>query len=147
MEIKFYSPHIELSEALKGKIEQALDQVVQKAGFLEGGKRVEKDTIRTKVSVEKSQEFHHVSSNDLHPSEIKESGKFKLEIELIFSGQKIRAIDYGDDLYLLVDSVRRKLERETHRYRKKRLKLEKKGNLLWKKLKLWNPKDLFKREK
>ncbi len=145
MEITFYSPHIELSAPLKEKVKEALEQIVKKAGFLESENKGTKETILAKVSVEKSQEFHHVASNDLHPSEIKESGKFKLAIELRFSGQEIIAVDYGDDLYLLVDSVRRKLERETHRYRKRRLKLEKKGNRLWKKLKIWHSKDLFKK--
>ena len=128
MEITFYSSPLELGTPLKEKVKEALDEIIQKAGFLEGEKE-ETRNIQAKVSVEK------------------ERRKFKLTVELIFSGQKMMAAGKGDDLYLLVDLVRHKLERETHRYRKRRLKLEKKGNQLWKRLKIWPPKDFFRRRK
>lgn len=126
MEITFYSPHLELSSPLKEKLNEALEQVVQKAGFLEGEKEEEKD-IQAKVSVEK------------------ERGKFKLNLELTFPGQVMMVADKGDDLYLLIDAVKHKLEREVHRYRKKQLKLEKKGSQIWKKWKIWPLKNFFKK--
>ena len=128
MEITFYSPSLELSTPLKEKLEEALDQVVERAGFLEG-KKTERKDVQAKVAVEK------------------ERGKFKLSLELSFPGQVIIAADKGDDLYLLIDSVKHKLEREIHRYRKKHLKLEKKGSQIWKKWKILPLRKFFKKSR
>ena len=139
MEITFYSPHLELSSAFITKVQKAVERIVRKATFLTGFKLSSHKDLRARVIVEKSREFHHKRASDIHPADIKENGKFKLTIELIFSGQRVIVEDYGEDLYFLVDVVRNKLEEEIHRYRKKKLRLEKKGSRLWKKLKIWHP--------
>ena len=132
MLIKFYSPHFELSPGFRQAVEKSLEKVVKRAPFLLGKKKRREETIRAKVTVEKEEKYGHKIGRRLEKAE--EGGKFKLSLELNFSGQQILASEQGNDLYLLLDGVQEKLIREVRRHRGKRLDREEKGARRWKNL-------------
>lgn len=133
MLIKFYSPHFGLSLSFRQAVEKSLEKVVKGAPFLLGKKKRRQETMRAKVTVEKEEKYDHKVGERLEEAE--EGGKFKLSLELNFSGQQILANGRGNDLYLLLDNVQEKLIREVRRYRGKRLDQEEKGARRWKRLK------------
>ena len=102
------------------------------APFLLGKKKRRQETMRAKVTVEKEEKYDHKVGGRLEEAE--EGGKFKLSLELNFSGQQILADGRGNDLYLLLDNVQEKLIREVRRYRGKRLDQEERGARRWKRL-------------
>ena len=132
MLIKFYSPHFGLSPSFCQAVEKSLEKVVKGAPFLLGKKKRREETMRAKVTVEKEEKYDHKVGERLEEAE--EGGKFKLSLELNFSGQQILVDGRGNDLYLLLDNVQEKLIREVRRYRGKRLDQEEKGARRWKRL-------------
>ena len=136
MQIDFYAPHLKIGSALRKKVEESLQRITEKDPFLL--KWEKQGLVRAKVIIKKPRIFHYVKADLLHSSQSKGKKNFKLSLLLFFNGQKITATDYGDDLYLLIGLVQKKLEGELRRQRKKWLKRKEKEAQLIKKIHFWS---------